>query len=107
MTDCRTLRPAGSQIRKFSKGLFLALMLAMPALGYAGAYGENAYGAGVYGGVCSRSTDINSNGRVDAYDLSILTTRWNTSHAPADLDCSGTVDNGDLTILVNNWQGSL
>jgi peptidoglycan/xylan/chitin deacetylase (PgdA/CDA1 family) len=51
--------------------------------------------------------DINSDGKIDIYDLSILSTNWQkTSGADAsqgDLNSDGAVDIYDLSILSTNW----
>jgi hypothetical protein len=48
-------------------------------------------------------SDINSDGIVDAIDLSILVSRWGSSDASADINSDGVVDALDLSVLVSNW----
>ncbi len=47
--------------------------------------------------------DLNNDGRIDIFDLSIILSRWNTSNAAADLNRNGKVDIFDLSILLSNW----
>jgi chitodextrinase len=47
--------------------------------------------------------DVNSNGVVDIFDLSLLLNRWGTTDVTADLNQNGIVDIFDLSILLTNW----
>ena len=47
--------------------------------------------------------DLNQDGIVNAFDLSILVSRWNTADPDADLNNDGIVDSLDLSILVSSW----
>jgi hypothetical protein len=47
--------------------------------------------------------DINQDGIVNAIDLSLLVSRWNTNDPDADLNNDGTVNAIDLSLLVSNW----
>lgn len=47
--------------------------------------------------------DINSDTKVNALDLAILLSRWNTNNAAADLDRNGRIDALDLAILLSRW----
>jgi subtilisin family serine protease/fibronectin type 3 domain-containing protein len=47
--------------------------------------------------------DLNSDGRINIFDLSILLTRWRTTSRLADLNNSGRVDIFDLSILLSRW----
>jgi parallel beta-helix repeat protein len=47
--------------------------------------------------------DINNDGTVNIFDLSILLSDWNTSTAAADLNGDGTVNVFDLSILLSHW----
>jgi hypothetical protein len=47
--------------------------------------------------------DINQDGTVNAIDLSLLVSRWNTNDPDADLNNDGTVNAIDLSLLVSNW----
>jgi hypothetical protein len=49
--------------------------------------------------------DLNSDGSVGIFDLSILLSNWQTSNATADINHSGTVDILDLSILLSGWSG--
>ena len=50
-----------------------------------------------------KTADINGDGKVDIFDLSILLTRWGSSNVAADLNSSGIVDIFDLSILLSRW----
>ena len=50
-----------------------------------------------------KTGDLNSDGKVDIFDLSTLLTRWGTSDATADLNKNGSVDIFDLSTLLSNW----
>ena len=47
--------------------------------------------------------DLNTDGKVDILDLSILLTRWGSTDTTADLNKSGKVDILDLSILLSKW----
>jgi hypothetical protein len=47
--------------------------------------------------------DLNGDGKVDIFDLSILLTRWGSNDTTADLNHNGTVDIFDLSILLTHW----
>ncbi len=47
--------------------------------------------------------DLNSDGKVNIFDLSILLTRYNTTSKLADLNNSGKVNIFDLSILLSRW----
>lgn len=49
--------------------------------------------------------DINSDGRVNAYDLSTLLGDWGSTTARSDLNGSGRVDVFDLSTLLSRWTG--
>lgn len=49
--------------------------------------------------------DINNDGQVNIFDLSILLSSWNTSDATADINNDGIVNIFDLSILLSNWSG--
>jgi trimeric autotransporter adhesin len=51
----------------------------------------------------SSSPDINNDGIVNALDLSIVLSNWNTTSATADLNNDGIVNALDLSILLSNW----
>lgn len=63
--------------------------------------------AGVYHLSSSRaagaSPDINGNGIVDVFDLSVLLSKWNTADASSDLNADGTVNVFDLSTLLSSW----
>jgi hypothetical protein len=48
--------------------------------------------------------DLNGNGRVDVFDLSILLSHWGTSGV-GDIDANGTVNVFDLSRLLSAWTG--
>ena len=47
--------------------------------------------------------DINGDGTVNIFDLSILLSDWNTTTTAADLNHDSTVNIFDLSILLSNW----
>jgi hypothetical protein len=47
--------------------------------------------------------DINGDNQVNALDLSLLLSAWNTNNAPSDLNHDGTVNVLDLSILLSHW----
>jgi hypothetical protein len=47
--------------------------------------------------------DINGDGTVNVFDLSILLSKWGTSDPATDLNSDGTVNVFDLSILLSNW----
>src|SRR5262249_1059378 len=47
--------------------------------------------------------DLNNDGSVDIFDLSILLSGWGTSKATDDLSHDGTVNIYDLSILLSHW----
>lgn len=48
-------------------------------------------------------SDINSDGVVDIFDLSILLSNWNTSNSLSDLNSDGVVNIFDLSLLLSKW----
>lgn len=49
------------------------------------------------------SPDINSDGTVNALDLSMLLSNWNTSAGSSDINGDGTVNVFDLSALLSQW----
>ncbi len=49
--------------------------------------------------------DLNSDGRVDLTDFSILLYYWGGSHIPGDISCDGTIDLTDFSIMMYYWTG--
>jgi cell division protein FtsN len=49
--------------------------------------------------------DLNGDGVVNIFDLSILLSNWGTSNPDADINNDGTVNIFDLSILLSNWDG--
>ncbi len=49
------------------------------------------------------TSDLNNDGVVNIFDLSVLLGRWSTTDATADVNKDGTVNVFDLSILLNNW----
>jgi hypothetical protein len=47
--------------------------------------------------------DLNNDGQVNVFDLSILLSAWNTNNATADLNHDNTVNVFDLSILLSHW----
>jgi hypothetical protein len=47
--------------------------------------------------------DLNNDGKVDIYDLSIILSNWKKSVAQYDLSGNGLVDIYDLSIVLSNW----
>lgn len=50
--------------------------------------------------------DLNNDGLVNIFDLSILLARWRTADAVADINGDGEVNIFDLSILLSNWDSS-
>jgi hypothetical protein len=58
------------------------------------------------GNTTSVTGDVNSDGTVNVFDLSILLTNWaltGRTRSQGDLDANGTVNIFDLSILLTNW----
>ena len=53
----------------------------------------------------TKTGDLNGDGAVNIFDLSILLSRWGTADASADLNHDGTVNIFDLSELLSNWTG--
>lgn len=51
------------------------------------------------------SGDINSDGAVNVFDLSILLAAWGTSSSAPDIDHNGVVNVFDLSVLLSHWTG--
>lgn len=49
--------------------------------------------------------DLNGDGKVNVFDLSILLNAWGTNSATADLNHDGSVNVFDLSILLSHWTG--
>lgn len=49
--------------------------------------------------------DLNSDGKVNLVDFSILLFNWKTSDAVADINQDGTVNLTDFSIMLSNWTG--
>src|SRR5258708_5821867 len=47
--------------------------------------------------------DINHDGTVNVFDLSIMLSDWGTNNATADLNGDGTVNVFDLSTLLSHW----
>ncbi len=47
--------------------------------------------------------DINSDAAVDAFDLAILFSSWNSTAVAADLNADGVVGGADLSLLLSGW----
>ena len=50
-----------------------------------------------------KTGDLNNDGAVNIFDLSILLSNWSTSNATADLNHDGVVNIFDLSILLSHW----
>lgn len=50
-----------------------------------------------------KTGDINNDGSVNIFDLSILLSKWGTTDAASDLNKDGTVNVFDLSILLSHW----
>lgn len=73
---------------------------------------ESTYGKAVLlgvgqstGTVGSGQSDVNSDGKVNLRDFSILLSSWGTDNAGADLNKDGKVNLADVSILLFNWTG--
>jgi hypothetical protein len=53
----------------------------------------------------SNEGDLNGDGVVNIFDLSILLSNWGATGGIADLNNDGTVNIFDLSILLSNWDG--
>jgi len=70
-------------------------------------------GGGGGGGItpptaCTADADFNDDGKVDIFDLSILSSNWGSTTASdttGDANCDSVVDIFDLNILTINWTG--
>jgi hypothetical protein len=51
----------------------------------------------------TKTGDINADGSVNIFDLSILLSKWGTSDAASDLNHDGGVNVFDLSILLSHW----
>ena len=51
----------------------------------------------------TKTGDINNDGQVNIFDLSILLSHWGTSNATSDLNKDGTVNVFDLSIILSHW----
>jgi len=83
----------------------------VPAAGYntPSSYGSPSYGSPSYGSPSygtpsssSNSSDLNGDGKVNIFDLSILLRNWNKS-GQGDLNSDGKVNIFDLSTLLRNW----
>jgi hypothetical protein len=50
-----------------------------------------------------KTGDVNGDGAVNVFDLSILLSAWNGNNAAADINKDGTVNVFDLSILLSHW----
>lgn len=55
------------------------------------------------GGKAVGTSDLNSDGKVDVFDLSILLNSWGSSSGVPDINGDGTVSVFDLSTLLSNW----
>ncbi len=67
-----------------------------------GSYSSGGYSQGSYTSGSSNQPDINSSGKVDIFDLSILLRNWNKS-GQGDLNSDSKIDIFDLSILLRSW----
>lgn len=47
--------------------------------------------------------DLNGDGKVDIFDLSVLLTNWNTAQSTSDINHDGIVNVIDLSIMLSHW----
>ena len=52
---------------------------------------------------CYTDPDINQDGKVNLYDLSVLLFWWGPDHQSVDLNCDGEVNLSDFSILLSRW----
>jgi hypothetical protein len=57
----------------------------------------------VFSGAATKQGDLNGDGAVNIFDLSILLSSYNTTNANADINKDGTVNIFDLSILLSNY----
>jgi hypothetical protein len=50
-----------------------------------------------------KTGDINQDNAINAFDLSLLLSKWNTSDSTADINKDNTINAFDLSILLSNW----
>jgi hypothetical protein len=75
----------------------LAIVVAVVAVAFGGYLAVRlSHAAGLVG-------DLNNDGTVNVFDLSILLSDWGTNNATADINKDGTVNIFDLSILLSNW----
>jgi hypothetical protein len=68
-------------------------------------YGNSIWEMGAYGAATAIIGDVNSNGRVDVFDLSAVLSGWNSTQTNLDLNHDGRVNVFDLSILLSHWTG--
>jgi hypothetical protein len=70
--------------------------------GGGGGYGTPSYGTPGTGGSAGKLGDLNSDGRVNIFDLSILLRSWNRA-GQGDLNGDGRVNIFDLSTMLRSW----
>lgn len=90
-TSCPIAKPIPTNSARLIQ--VTVIMLAVAVLAYVAV---SAWASGIAG-------DINNDGVVNIFDLSILLSDWNTTSAAADLNGDGTVNIFDLSILLSHW----
>lgn len=53
----------------------------------------------------TKPSDINKDGKVNVFDLSVLLSKWGTADATSDINGSGKVDVFDLSVMLSQWTG--
>lgn len=53
--------------------------------------------------LCKKSPDLDSNGKINVVDLSIMLFRWHSTDCYADLNNDGMVGSSDFLIFMRNW----
>jgi subtilisin family serine protease len=51
----------------------------------------------------SKNADVNKDGVINIYDLSLVIGHWNSGFAPADVNHDGVVNIYDLSLIIGNW----
>ena len=87
----------GYRLRKHTNAGSLVMLLTVLGVTIVGvAVLIEAHASGLIG-------DLNNDGVVNVFDLSILLSDWGTTNATADLNGDGTVNVFDLSILLSHW----
>jgi hypothetical protein len=95
--------PTGNPVSHFSALRTAEEMLGLPLIGNTGQ--APSLLSFFNGGAVSttKKGDLNGDGQINALDLSILLSNWNTTNAVADINKDGIVNVLDLSTLLSQW----